>query len=160
MACQKVEQLEIQRRKTVFLFQNGVDHDSADDLVLGNWVFDEPQVPSRPGVLFLYEGPFRLLWVEQVEDLHDVLAQYAAGEAGDFTSALFRYRISEVLGPAEVEQLLEGRLDIESVVSFRIKQLISYRSHVEHDGDTRDQLVRLTRNGAAKQGAPEFVLES
>src|SRR5262249_8889463 len=94
---------------------------------LSNWHYDAPQIPHAPGVLLLYDTPFRLLWAEGVDDLHDTLAQHVKGEPSDFASAFLQQIVLPILGSRQIEHLKEGKLTIQSVVSFRVAQLVSYR---------------------------------
>jgi hypothetical protein len=129
--------------------------EAAQRLELSNWAFDAPQIPTAPGVLVYYETPFRMLWAEEVCNLQEALALHSEGVASDFTRALFHLKVLRLL-TVEVDQLLAGHLTIESILSFRVKQIVSYRFLRISDARARASLVDLIWKGASKHGIPEF----
>ena len=129
--------------------------ESIQRLELSNWAFDEPQIPRAPGVLIYFETPFRMLWAEEVSNLQEALTQHSEGVASDFTRALFHRKVLNLLR-GEVDQLLTGSLTIKSIMSFRVKQMVSYRFLSVSDARVRASLVDLIWKGASKHGAPVF----
>jgi hypothetical protein len=124
-------------------------------LELSNWYYDASSIPHSPGVLLLYETPFRLLWAEQTDELHATLARHVAGEPSDFTRAFFRVKLMPSLN-AEIEPLLDQRLSIESVVSFRVRQIVSYRFCELTGARERERLLELMWSGASRRGKPRL----
>ena len=112
-------------------------------LEFSNWHYDAPRVPNAPGVIVLYGGPFRLLWAQETSDLHDTLARYADGQLSDFTREFFHARVMKILGPDEVEQLLEKSLSIETVVA----------SGSDSSSHTDSASCRTRKRGAASSAA-------
>ena len=98
----------------------------------------------------------QLLWVEGVDDLHETLARHMSGEATDFTRYLFHLRIRDSLGAQVVSQLLDNELTIETVMSFQVKKLVSYRYCVVPDPEARARLVDLLWGGVSKHGVPKL----
>ncbi|MFF9778442.1 hypothetical protein ACF1HJ_32930 [Streptomyces sp. NPDC013978] len=120
---------------------------------LSNWYYDEPAVPHKPGVLLLYETPFRLLWAEHTDDLHDTLDQYAGAVPGDFVNAFLHLKVLP-FPEGRTEHLCEGETSLESVTKFRLGQIVSYRYQTVVDTVERENLVELVWSGAARCGAP------
>jgi tetratricopeptide (TPR) repeat protein len=137
-----------------------VELEAAPRLELSNWNYDRARVPNAPGIVLLYETPFRLLWAENVDDLRHTLDRYTDGQVADFTRTFFQGRVWNLLKGSQMEQLLDKRLTIESVVSFRVKQLISCRYCALPDAAAREVLVDLIWKGASSFGVPDFYTVS
>jgi tetratricopeptide (TPR) repeat protein len=123
---------------------------------LSNWELDRPSTPDSPGILLYYETPFRLLYAEEVENLRDVLDRHARGEPSDFTRVMFHLKVVPLLTGTQTSQLLDSTLTIESVMSFRMKQLVSYRFLLSEDAIERAGLLDLVWSGASKCGSPKL----
>ena len=122
-----------------------------------NWFYDAPQVPREPGVLMYFETPFRMLWAEAVDDLNEALSRHSDGAVSDFTRMLFQLNVLNHLTPAQVDQLTTQTLTIESIMSFKVKQMLSYRFVVVKDSDGRKRIADAIVRGASKHGLPAFA---
>jgi tetratricopeptide (TPR) repeat protein len=123
---------------------------------MSEWWRNSAQVPATPGLLLLYEGPFRLLWVEDCEDLRAWLDGCAEGRATHFTRALFHLKIIRVLTGGQTTALLEGSLRIEDMMRVRVKQLVTYRFLELPDAPLRAEAADLAWRGALRVGVPEL----
>lgn len=121
-----------------------------------NWNYDESQIPEDSGVVLYYSAPMQLLWVEEVDNLREALQAHVEGRPSDFLRWLLHYKVIRMLKKTEVQQLKEKRLEIETIMSFRVKQLISYRFCLLPDPEDRKQVVDLVWGGALKVGKPQF----
>jgi hypothetical protein len=130
--------------------------ESALRFELSNWYYDAGNVPNAPGVILLYETPFRLLWAESTDDVNETLQRYTEGHAGDFTRAFFNLKVVHFLRQGELSQLLEKSLSIESIMSYRVRQFVSYRFCTLPEMHARTALVEAIWRGASKYGTPEL----
>ena len=131
--------------------------DTSDRREMSNWFYDAPQIPASPGVLMYFETPFRMMWAEAVDNARDTLNQHAAGVPALFTRAFFHQRVHRLATEPQLEQLLAGDLTIEALVSFRVKQMVSYRFVGLPDAGSGERLVDLILRGASKHGTPELM---
>jgi hypothetical protein len=133
---------------TLAQLEQGERHEMSD------WWREAPTVPHGPGLLLMYEGPFRLLWVQDCADLHDALEQIAEGRACDFTRLLFHLRMLPNMPQAQAEQLLDRTLEIGDLVRVRVKLTLSYRYGQVPDADERARSAAQVWDGALKIGVP------
>lgn len=131
--------------------------EASDRLEMSNWFYDAPQVPREPGVLMYFETPFRMMWTEAVDNLNETLSHHSDGAVSDFTRMLFHLEVLNQLTPSQVDQLTTEALTIESIISFRVKQMVSYRYVVVKDSDSRNRIVDAIVRGASKHGVPRFT---
>jgi hypothetical protein len=131
--------------------------EASDRLEMSNWFYDAPQVPREPGVLMYFETPFRMMWTEAVDNLNETLRNHSDGAASDFTRMLFHLEVLNHLTPTQVDQLMTEALTIESMMSFKVKQMVSYRYVVVTDPDSRNRIAGAIVRGASKHGVPRFA---
>jgi hypothetical protein len=131
--------------------------EAADRLELSNWYYDAPRVPDAPGVLMYFETPFRMMWVEPVDNLNQTLKRHSEGLSSDLTRVLFHAKVIDHLTPQQAEQLLTKALTIESIMSIKTKQIVSYRFAVVNDPDSRKRIADAIVRGASQYGVPEFA---
>src|SRR5262249_35105652 len=103
-----------------------------------------------------FETPFRMLWAESVDNLNEVLSRHSQGAVSDFTRTLFQTKVLNRLTSSQVDQLTTKALTIESIMSFRVMQTISYRFMAMSDPNSRRRLVDAILKGASKHGVPQF----
>jgi hypothetical protein len=96
------------------------------------------------------------MWAEGAVNLNETLGRHSEGAVSDFTRALFHSKVLNRLTPQQVDQLTMKALTIESIMSFRVKQIVSYRFVVVKDPNSRRRLVEAIVKGASMHGVPEF----
>ncbi len=131
--------------------------EASDRLEMSNWFYDAPQVPREPGVLMYFETPFRMMWTEAVDNLNETLSHHSDGAVSDFTRMLFHLKVLNHLTPTQIDQLNTEALTIESIMSFEVKQMVSYRFLVVKDSDRRKRIADAIVRGASKHGVPGFA---
>ncbi len=130
--------------------------EASNRLEMSNWFYDAPQVPGEPGVLMYFENPFRMMWAEAVDNLNETLCHHSEGAVSGFTRTLFHLKVLNRLTPQQVDQLTRKTLTIESIMSFQVKQILSYRFVVVKDPASRQRIAEAIVKGASKHGVPEF----
>jgi tetratricopeptide (TPR) repeat protein len=131
--------------------------EASDRLEMSNWFYDAPQVPREPGVLMYFETPFRMMWAEAVDNLNETLSHHSDGAASDFTRMLFHLKVMNYLKPTQVDQLTTEALTIESIMSFKVRQMVSYKLVVVRNSDSRKRIADAIVRGSSKHGVPEFA---
>jgi tetratricopeptide (TPR) repeat protein len=131
--------------------------EASDRLEMSNWFYDAPQVPREPGVLLYFEAPFRMMWAEAVDNVNETLSRHADGAVSDFTRALFQLKVLNHLTATQVDQITTDALTIESIMSFKVKQMLSYRFVVVKDSDSRRRIAAAVVRGASRHGIPDFA---
>jgi tetratricopeptide (TPR) repeat protein len=131
--------------------------EASDRLEMSNWFYDAPQIPGEPGVLMYFETPFRMMWAEAVDNLNETLSHHSDGAVSVFTRSLFQLKVLNHLTRAQVDQLTTKALTIESIMSFKVKQMVSYRFVVVKDSDSRMRIADAVVRGASRHGVPEFA---
>ncbi len=131
--------------------------DASDRFEMSNWFYDAPQVPGEPGVLMYFDNPFRMVWAEAVDNLNETLSHHSEGATSDFTRMLFHLNVLNDLTTAQVDQLMTAALTIESIMSFWVKQMVSYRFVVVKDSDSRQRIAEAIAMGASTHGVPKFA---
>jgi tetratricopeptide (TPR) repeat protein len=130
--------------------------EASDRLETSNLLYDAAGIPGDPGVVLYFETPFRLMWAEGVGNLAETLGHHSEGAVSEFTRALFQSKVLNRLTPQQVDQLTTKALTIESIMSFKVNQMVSYRFVVVKDPDGRRRLVEAIVKGASKHGIPEL----
>jgi hypothetical protein len=131
--------------------------EASDRLEMSNWFFDAPQVPTEPGVLMYFETPFRMMWAEAVDNVNETLSRHSDGAVSDFTRVLFHLKVLNHLTPTQVDQLITGALTIKAIMSFKVKQMVSYRFVVVKDAESRKRIADAIVRGVSKHGVPGFA---
>jgi hypothetical protein len=131
--------------------------EGGDRYELANWFYDASERPHSPGLLLLYEAPFRLLYVDDCENLHNRLDSFARGLPTDFTRGFFHYRVASWMSSEQSSQLLEGIVSTESIVSVFAKQVVSYRFIEVSDPALRTEAAARARSKGLRVGLPTFV---